>query len=178
MIPHAALLLSTLLPVSGSFDIVPGSRIGHVRLGFDNPSILGQPTSSDGAAGHIWSTWKGTTGNTLDTYAVIGGSEGHEVQLARITSSAFHTANGVKTGQTWGSIKQRYSGVFLATYASHQFSRTLAVVDNKAKGITFEFTVNASNHVTNASRCKAIWIHAKGMSWSPNSWTIYEPTRP
>ncbi len=163
---------------SANFGIVPGLRIGHARLGHEVPAALGSPTFSDGAAGHVWSTWKGTTGNTLDVYGVIGDIAGHLTKYVRVTSPVFKTANGVRTGQTWHQIKAHYPAVLLTTYDSHQFSRKLAIVDNKSNGIAFEITVNAANHVTNASVCKAVWIHKCGELFDPSTWVVYEPTRP
>jgi len=170
--------LSLVNVAPGDFDIVPGGRIGHVKLGLDVPASLGQPTFSDGAAGHVWSTWVGSTGNTLDIFAVIGNTAGHEVKFVRVTSHAFHTASGVKTGQTWGQIQNHYSGIRIKTYDSHQFHRKLAIMDNKTKGVSFEVTVNAANHVTNGSKCVAIWVHKKGVAFDPSTWVIYEPMRP
>jgi hypothetical protein len=177
---HRLLLLTlSFVPVSFSDSgIVPGYRIGHVKIGQELPSFLGQPDHSDGAAGHVWSTWKGTTGNTLDVFGELGNAAGHLTRLVRVTSNYFHTSSGVNTGDSWGSIHSHFTASLVTTYDSTQFGRKLAIMDNKTKGIAFELTLNAANHVTNGSRCKAIWVHKKGVAFDPSSWVIYEPSRP
>src|SRR5947207_1823921 len=98
LLPLVAVVIAAL---AGDSLIKPGARIGSARLGQAVPASFGQPDHSDGAAGHLWSTWKGSTGNTLDIFSAIGTSGSHEIKLVRVTSNWFHTASGVQTGQTW-----------------------------------------------------------------------------
>lgn len=156
--------------------IVPGVKIGHVKLGQIVPAILGQATFADGAAGSIWSTWKAADGNTVDTFAQLNAAgSGHAVVYVRVTSASFKTANHVCTGETWGAIKAHYPGVSIKTYHSKQFVRKLSIMDDKAKGISFEVTLNAAQQVTNHSKCLAIWVHSNGVAFNPSEWVIYEP---
>ena len=173
MTPLTFLLASAMLAPVGDYVIVPGTRIGQVVLGQDNPTALGNPTSSDGAAGHIWSTWKGKSGNTIDTFVGLA-DKGYACSLVRATSSAFDTSDGVSTGQTWKQIKARYSGVSVTSYQSKQFGRKLIVMDNAANGIAFELTVNSSGKVTDSSKCMAIWVHPKGDPINLATWTTYQ----
>ena len=162
-----------------NFLILPGAKIGHVKMGQVVPAILGQPTFSDGAAGSIWSTWKAPDTNTVDTFAQLNmAGTGHTVVYVRVTSDSFKTANHVYTGEKWGFIKARFPSVNIKTYHSKQFARNLSIMDDKAKGISFEVTLNAAHKVTNQSKCVAIWVHAGGVAFNPSQWVNYEPLRP
>ncbi|MDB6140310.1 MAG: hypothetical protein JWO94_3382, partial [Verrucomicrobiaceae bacterium] len=106
------LVVSTGLLQADTF-IVPGRRIGNLRLGPDGKAemkALGPPASAEdeGMMKHdyVWHTKKDGKEHTLRVHTVSNGAldakprDGETIRSVRVTSPVFHTESGVTTG--WG----------------------------------------------------------------------------
>ena len=100
----------------GDWLIVPGSRIGKVRLGETRPleALIGHPQAcSDEAVGHGWDYWytalkPGMPRYELDVYLIRTETADNQVEQVRITSPAFRTALGIRAGSTLAQIRRRF----------------------------------------------------------------------
>ena len=160
-IPHRKRISKS---VSGR-TIVAGKSIGIVKLASDAdrlPSSLGKSVLSEGAAGHIWDTFR-WNGGALDVYSVLAADGPHRVRQLRTTSKLLHTPSGISTGKTFGQVKRRYPRLLrLATYLSRRFGKKVVMYDDVKHGIAFEILRGGGRRVGNANRCVSILIHAPG----------------
>ena len=101
--------------------------------------------ANDYAMGKGQAVW--VSDNRDDTLYVSSSADG--VELIRVTSSFFHTPEGIPTGSGRDEIMQRYP----SAEDSEDF------LDDVAQGIAFEF---AKGGIAAGSRCIAIMVHAPG----------------
>ncbi len=150
---------------TASSIIVPGKSIGTLRLGLDAdrlPKSFGKSILGDGAAGHIWATYRWDKG-LLDIYSVLAEDGPHRARQLRTTSKAFHTKYGVANGKSFGTIKRRFPHLTrLATYTSHRFGKRVVMYDDVKRGIAFEILRGRGRRVSNTNRCVSILIHKPG----------------
>jgi hypothetical protein len=145
-------------------EIVPGQRIGKVKLGENVSSleVLGPPDKSDAAMGKAWLTWKGKRDEhnnftELDVYTTYKDSTMQEktVHQVRTTSSQFTTANNIHVYSSLQAIEQEFSEVRkLATY--NDDGRDIAIYDAVEKGIAFEIAKANGQQI-----CTGIIVHQK-----------------
>lgn len=141
--------------------IVPGTGIGVTLLGENADSLmarLGKPDRTDAAMGKAWLIWtSGHEPNQSHETAVFTarnmgvGKEESRVQVIRVTSSFFHTADSLQTGTSLQKIKQKMPGLQQIKTAPSSKGSAIALYENTALGISFE--MNASGI------CTAILVH-------------------
>jgi hypothetical protein len=149
--------------------IVPGKSIGKVHLGTDFATVvtsIGEPDwkqakEGDAAMGRFWYFWPGSRGTELDIYDIRGeqDSAAHPqnfIRQVRVTSSAFHTKDGLHVGSSLRSISQTDPHLSLTLSTSK-----IRLYDDVRNGISFEFATSGSSH--SAWRCVAIVIHPKNV---------------
>lgn len=170
-----ALLLAIFLAVLISPDvsgraisrlIVPGTRIGVVKLGEDSKQLawLGQAKGGDAAMGHFWGFWRsGSLTHTLGIYTVR--NEEGDKELVRqifIDSPNFSTANGIRVGSTLRKILSRYPNARRITSpADSEPHGVLQVYDDAPDGISFQVGRSGPNA---AYHCFGILVHQPGRS--------------
>ena len=146
--------------------IVPGSRLGAVRLGSNGAEVLKslpKPYVVDSGMSQTRQVWRsrrpGGDYDTLFIHTVSNDAidakpaEGVTIDLIRSTAKRFHTANGISVGSPFKRIRTQFSGVTAVNDMP-------AVYDDVKKGIAFEF----EKPPTAESRCIAILVHFPGKS--------------
>jgi hypothetical protein len=144
--------------------IVAGQSIGQThlgRFGADYLARLPKPDADDSGMGRYRSVWlsKNQAGrkDTLYIFSVANGprdiepSNGVSIELIRVTSPWYHTANGISTGITLPRILRGFPGV-------RSTDSSLNLYDDANRGIAFEFAGGA----TAGSPCIAIMVHPPG----------------
>ena len=156
--------MTSLFDVNCDWLIVPGQRVGKVRLGTERNKVmatLGQPKSvpgreGDAAMGHIWTVWPGNHGHELDVYTVrreddSAGNPQNIVRQIRLTSPSFFTSTGIRVGESLGDVRAKDNKLSLV-----KDGPVLKIFDDVRHGIAFEFK---KSNVT--WRCAAITVHPK-----------------
>ena len=153
----------------GKNDIVPGARVGGVKIGEnmkDVTAALGEPDSSEGAMGHVWAWWLSHRSDAarqeLGVYAGFDNdATGHYVRQIRLTSPYFVTASGISTRSSLADVLRAFKGArAVAKYNSPQRGGTVYLYDDKAKGIAFEVFQGSQDPASGT--CIAIVVHAPG----------------
>lgn len=144
--------------------IIPGERLGKVRLGDEVSTldILGPADESDAAMGKAWLTWKGKRDEhnnvtVLKIYTTYKDSRMMEktIQQIRTTSSAFHTRGNNHVYSSLNTIRQEFPRLKKsATYKEE--GREFTIYDDVDEGIAFEI-VNANGQMI----CTGIIVHEK-----------------
>ena len=144
--------------------IVPGERIGKVKLG-ENVStleVLGTPDQSDAAMGKAWLTWKGkrdehNNATQLDVYTSYKDNSMREktVQQVRTTSSQFITADNNHVYSSLEAIEKEFPEIKKAA-SYNEDGRDIFIYDAVEKGIAFEI-VRANDQQV----CTGIIVHEK-----------------
>lgn len=156
---------------TGAGLIVPGKQLGKVTIG---PSVkwLNGPNYGDTASGHRWQTWEakkadprnGGIINSLDVYSSVNAAGKYQVRIVRSTSPTFATADGIRVGSPFMEVLRKYLHIAkLAEYALQQYSEKVALYDDEAQGISFEFKVEPDGSVAKHSRCLSVWVHEPGL---------------
>jgi hypothetical protein len=168
----AILIIAILSPIlsgqastqNASNLIVPGQSIGQTHLGrFGGGDLakLPRPAANDNGMGKYRSVWiskkqKGPN-DTLFIYSVANGprdvqpGSGVSIELIRVTSSWYQTANGTSTGKSLAQIRRSFP-------KARPTDEKLTVYDDAAQGIAFEFAGDTNSE----SLCIAIMIHPPG----------------
>ena len=146
--------------------IVPGSRLGAVRLGSNGAEVLKslpKPYVVDSGMSQTRQVWRsrraGGNYDTLFIHTVSNGVidakpvEGITIDLIRSTAKRFHTANGISVGSPFKPIRTQFSGITTVKDVP-------TVYDDVKNGIAFEF----DKPPTAESRCIAIMVHLPGKS--------------
>ena len=146
--------------------IVPGSRLGAVRLGSNGAEVLKslpKPYVVDSGMSQTRQVWRsrrpGGDYDTLFIHTVSNGvidakpAEGVTIDLIRSTAKRFHTANGISIGSPFKRVSSQFSGITAVKDVP-------TVYDDVNKGIAFEF----DKAPTAESRCIAIMVHLPGKS--------------
>lgn len=143
--------------------IRPGKSLGNIALGSDGAAVskqYGSPVNSDGAAGHVWETYKVRTG-VIDVYSGMVGEKGHRVLLVRTTSKYYRTSSGIRTGTTLRRIRRRFPNLTqLSTYRSSRFGKTVVLLGDVKRGIAFEVARGEGKKLSASARCLSILVHA------------------
>ena len=171
--------------------IEPGKRLGKLNIGdlMDDLKWLKKPDYGDAGMSHSWQTWEakkpdprnGKILNSLDVYVSINEAGKSAIRLIRSTSPTFATKTKVKVGVSYTEVRQKYPGmVKLSSYASAQFSSRVAVYDDSAAGIGFEFKAAKDGSVNAKDKCVAVWVHEPKMnllqeSYPPIQYLIAKP---
>ena len=135
-----------------SADIIPGQRIGGVRIGYNTTTLakFGKPATGDTAMQKQWMTWYSTPPRDqpnavpaeLDIYAVPypdGDGQDKGIEKARVTSSVFKLSNGIATGSSFARIKRAYPHAKLVkTYSTKKSNGPIEIYDDIKRGIAFE----------------------------------------
>ena len=148
-----------------SRTITPGKSVGEIKLGSNGdlpPKSLGASVNSEGAAGHIWETFKWNRG-ALDLYSVLAADGPHRVRQIRTTSALLHTRGGVAAGKPLSLIRRQFPHLTrIATYVSSRFKKRTVLYDDVKHGIAFEVARGRGRHVNPANRCLSILVHTPG----------------
>jgi hypothetical protein len=149
---------------TGSNLIVPGQSIGQThlgRFGANDLARLPKPDADDSGMGKYRSVWlsKNQAGrkDSLYIFSIANGprdikpADGVTIQLIRVTSPWYDTANGISTGSTLSQILRRFPG-------ARSTGQNRNLYDDPNQGIAFEFT----GSVTTKSPCIAIMVHPAG----------------
>src|ERR1700733_14367470 len=159
-----AAILEDASAQSGSNLIVPGQSIGQTplgRFGADDLAKLPKPDADDSGMGKYRSVWlsKNQAGrkDTLYIFSIandprdVQPRNGVTIQLIRVTSPWYHTANGISTGKTLSQILRRFPG-------ARSTDQSQNLYDDAQQGIAIEFAGRA----TTKSPCIAIMVHPVG----------------
>jgi hypothetical protein len=159
-----ATLIGDASAQSGSNLIVPGQSIGQThlgRFGADALARLPKPDADDSGMGKYRSVWlsknQADRKDTLYIFSIANGPRdiqprsGVSIQLIRVTSPWYHTANGISTGKTLSQILGSYPG-------ARPTDQSRDLYDDANQGIAFEF----AGSVTTKSLCIAIMVHPAG----------------
>ena len=163
---------------------VPGERIGTVKLGESEASAihqLGRPTSSgtlscDRVLTCMVSCWRSKNGGVLllDAVPPVTGGATRTVSEIAVTNPYFRTRENIGPGSTLQSVETAFPGAFpLRTMqlSAGKNSNKIALLDDKRRGIAFEFPVIDGRLESNA-RCRAVTVHPKGQVGS----NLYGPS--
>jgi len=157
---------ATPTPTPDDFLVVPGRRLGHLRLGTNAATLsqLGKASFGDAAMQKAWGTWfgrrpaDGSARSELDIYTALTNNnvDNHKVQVIRATSPWFHLANGLRLGSSLEAIRVAHGPLPLAaTYRLPDGAHYL--YDDVARGIAFEADTTAA-----FGCCQALIMHAPG----------------
>lgn len=126
--------------------IVPGERVGNMKLGADMQTLSklsGDPDQSDAAMGGAAYTWfakHDAAGYRTSVYGHRNMGMAHEnilhIKKILITDPAYKTADGINTGLLADSIRKKYSLGDSSVYNVDRKPRSLYA--DLAKGIAFE----------------------------------------
>ncbi len=144
--------------------IVAGQSIGQTHLGRFGATDLAKlpsPAANDSGMGKYRSVWlskkqKGPN-DTLYIFSVANGPRevqppsGVSIELIRVTSSWYQTANGISTGKNLAQILRSFPN-------ARPTDQKLTVYDDAAQGIAFEFAGDTNPN----SLCIAIMVHPPG----------------
>jgi hypothetical protein len=142
--------------------VVPGQRIGKVKLGEEVSSleVLGPADASDAAMGKAWLTWKGrrdehNNATELNVYTTYRDNTMKEktVQQIRTTSSAFSSANNIHVYSSLENIQQQFP-LLKKTASYKEEGRQVFIYDAVEKGIAFEIAGANDQQI-----CTAIIVH-------------------
>ncbi len=146
-----------------SYLIVPGERIGQIRLGETAELVnskLGQPDSGDAAMGKALNFWINPDEKKVRQYVAVyfvrhleKGQEALRTEQVQVTSPAFKTSGSIGTGSNIADIRQKYKLTPLAYYTNTK-QQQVYIYDDVARGIAFEVTLPDST-------CTAVTIHRK-----------------
>jgi hypothetical protein len=148
---------------SGANLIRPGESIGRTHLGrkggFDLKN-LPQPDVVDNYTSHsvrVWISKKAGRTDTLFIKTVSNGalgvqpSNGVSIELIRVTSSWYHTPNGISTGSTYAEIHRTFP-------EARPVDSNQKLYDDAKLGIAFEFVRRPADE----SPCSAVMVHPRG----------------
>ena len=152
--------------------IEPGKQLGKLNVGdlMEDMKWLKGADYRDTQTGREWLTWdakkadprNGNIINSLDVFASMNDAGKYQIRLIRSTSPTFTTKDKIKVGSTFQVIKQKYPKIAkLADYKSPQFSAKVAVFDDSAEGVAFEFKSALDGSVGKEDKCLSIWVHEK-----------------
>lgn len=182
-------LVFSALAVSGAQTnpngITAGKQLGKLKVGdlMENMKWMKKPDYGDTNAGRQWETWEAKKPdprnfkiiNTLDVYTSLNDAGKYQIRLIRSTSPTFSTADKVKVGSPFSAVKKLYPKIAkLDDYESPQFSAKVALFDDSAAGIAFEFKLSHDGSVASRARCLSIWVHEPGLDLMKES---YAPTQ-
>lgn len=170
--------------------ITPGRQLGKLSIGnlMEDMKWLKKPDYGDTAAGHRWQTWEakkpdprnGNITNSLDVYTSPDSAGKNAIRVIRSTSPTFATKDGIKVRSSFAKVKDLYTKIVLAgEYESPQFSGKVALYDDTAGGISFEFRVGKDGHVGLHEKCLSIWVHEPAvavMSSDPITYLMAKPS--
>lgn len=162
--------------------IVPGSRLGEVRMGETIDSVmakLGKPQLGDAAMGHAWGIWVDTVRVTrrdtlayrTDVYFVVTGEYLGGIKTVhqiRTTNPNEYTAEGLHVGSSLDDIRHAFPRIRPIAWRPHipKTSGTDSVItyDAISQGIAFEMVNRARRNATGRlyKVCSAIIIHIPG----------------
>ena len=156
----------------GDWLILPGQRIGKIRLGETRrvDTIIGREGDArDSASGRCWERWyapspkPGAPKHELDVYtARTDDGRSEPVEQVWITSPAFHTMKGIRVGSTLAQIRRRFPHVRAVAYYDRQgIHQPIYVYDDARGGISFEVPRSPRGRGSE-SPCQAIGIHPRG----------------
>ena len=146
--------------------IVPGVRVGHLRLGHNGAAQLRQmakPTAEDAGMSQTRQVWvsKDKARNTLFLHTVSNGAlnvaplSGVTIDTIRVTSSFFHTRNGISTRSTLAQVKKAFPKM------NHSLADGIGgktvIYDDARHGIAFEFARESAS-----ARCIGITSYIAG----------------
>ena len=151
----AALLLAS---APSDFRIVPGERIGKVRLGAPASSLskLGRPSGGDSAMGKSFVTWLGRSGHRLDVFESLtpDASAGKVILAVRVTSPRFRTTAGLGPGCSEQVWRRAYPAANdLTSYRPPSGGAPIHLFSDAKRGIAFEVV---------KGRCLAVSVQQKG----------------
>lgn len=155
-----ALLLFGCAP--SDFRIIPGERIGKVRIGapVGTLSKLGRPSGGDSAMGKSFVTWLGRADDhprhRLDVFSSLTqNAEAGKVILAiRVTSPSFRTAAGLGPGCSERAMRRAYpSAKDVENYRPPQGGAPIHFFDDTKHGFAFEMV---------KGHCLAVSVERKG----------------
>ena len=171
--------------------IDPGKRLGKLSIGdlIDDLKWLKKSDYGDAAMGHSWQTWEakkpdprnGKIINSLDVYAAINEAGKSAIRLIRSTSPTFSTKTKIKVGSSYSEVLQKYPGLKkVSSYGSTQFASRVAIYDDSALGIGFEFKAAKDGVVSPQDKCVAVWVHEQKInllqeSYPPIQYLIAKP---
>lgn len=162
--------------------IVPGSRLGKVRMGETIDSVmakLGKPQLGDAAMGHAWGTWLDTVkvsrNDTVvyrtDVYFVVTGEYLGGIKTVhqiRTTDPDEYAEKKVHVGSNLDDIRRAYPGIRLSAWrprvgpgGQHD---SVITYDQISRGIAFDM-VNSTKRDAAGNLykvCNAIIIHIPG----------------
>lgn len=148
------------------FLIVPGRSIGRTALGPDGAAQLRRlppPTEQDDGMSQERMVWVSRAHGRTDTLYLhltqngaldVRPLSGETIDTIRVTSSHFHTRDGISTASTLAQIRRRFPSVHPT------FAETPMLYDAPRRGISFEF----ARPVTPASQCIGITVYKPAVS--------------
>jgi hypothetical protein len=168
-------VVGTASAQSKTNGITPGKQLGKLSIGNlpENMKWMKKPDFGDTSSGHQWQTWEarkpdprnGNIVNTLDIYTSVNDTGKYQIRLIRSTSPTFSAPGKVKVGSPFGEVKKQYPKMAVLTeYESPQFSSKVALYDDAAAGIAFEFKQGNDGNVVPKAKCLSIWVHEPGLN--------------
>lgn len=153
--------------------IVPGKQLGKLHIGdlMEDLKWLKKPDYGDVTVSYQWLTWEakkpdprnGKIINSLDVYSSVTDAGKYQIGLIRSTSPTFSTSDKIKVGSLLLEVKKRFPNLAkVAEFLSPQFSTKVALYDDGASGIAFEFKLGLDGSVGRHEKCLAIWVHEPG----------------
>lgn len=101
---------------SDPYAVVPGVRVGQVRLGMPFDSVLvalGQPPRADAGVGYVWGGWHGwgeARTSWVDVFALAAeaGASGYRVSQIRVDGPPFHTESNLPANARRAEVLRLY----------------------------------------------------------------------
>lgn len=146
--------------------IVPGERIGNIKLGTNAAyleALLGIPDRADAAMGKAWLTWSGkrdehNNRTELNVYTTYKDTSMRQkiVRQIRTSSSMYRTKDGLKVYSSLEEIK-RYFPNLRKTGHYNPDNRDIIIYEDRENGIAFEIVMANGQQV-----CIGIIVSNKG----------------
>ena len=114
--------------------------------------------------GHYVEVWKSHDGNTVAVASAFDNRGGLTSPILEVVVSSpyFKDRQGIGPGSSLSEVEQAYPSARAIKHAQRTaYIGKIALLDDKADGIAFQFPV-AGGQLSRNAHCSAVAIHAKG----------------
>lgn len=154
-------LLFVATAAAQDYDIMPGSRVGKIKIGMSRQAVytaLGNPTGTytlraRGYKGEYW-----FSSDNSSTLRVFYDPAGRVYQVS-VTSSRFSTPERLTTQSSITDIMRHYKNLKVLHLAARG---DIDYYDAARQGIAFEFTERVDSRNVSSYEMYAILIHKRG----------------
>lgn len=160
-------LLSVVPAPAQDYDVVPGQRIGAIRIGMERPTVLnklGQPSGTYPlpGRGHRGDYW--LSSDNSNTLRVFYDGAGRVYQIS-VTSPRFTTPEGLNSRSGLAGVRRSYRNLRVLRVSARG---DIDYYYDSRKGIAFELTEQTDEHSSRPTmRPYALLVFKRGGSPQP-----------